>query len=163
MDDTKVYVSMSDDILAWMADNDLSIQDVLDKAGIDAEVDEGVLPTAGDAGSRTKDVVPIILADGAAITAVLMAVSHFMRSWWNRPIYETWDELEEIRDPDGNVLLDKDGNPRMKMVRKHVLIEPGKNDRKEKINLQAGLKGLIFGISSEQKQVQEAPPTSTTR
>ena len=41
MDDTRVYVSMSDDILAWMTDNDLSIQDVLDKAGIDAEVYEG--------------------------------------------------------------------------------------------------------------------------
>ncbi len=155
METTKIYVELSDDIREWMADNGLSIEDVLEKEGVNATVESGVIPLENDEAGRTKNIVSIILADAAAVTVTLIAISHCMRSWLNRPIHETWDELEEIRDKEGNVLLDKKGKPIMKTVRKHVLIEPGKSDKKEKISLNAGLKGLIFGISTEEKQVRK--------
>lgn len=152
---TKIYLDVSEDIRQWMTDNGLSFEDVLSRQDIDAALDSGVMPIENDAGGRTKDIVPVVLASTGGVTAVLVAISHFMRIWLNRPIYETWEELEEIRGPEGNVLVDKKGLPIMKTVRKHVLIEPGKNDKKEKISLKAGLKGLIFGISSEEKQARD--------
>ncbi len=155
MDTAKIYIELSNDIREWMADNSLSMEDILEKEGIDATVQPGMIPCADEHGSRAKDVVPIILQYGGAVSAVLFAVSHFMKTWLNRPVYETWEELEEIRDKDGNVLLDKKGNPQMKTVRKHVLSEPGKSDKKEKIDLNAGLKGIIMKLSSEEKQVRE--------
>ena len=154
METAKIYLDLSEDILAWMADNGLSIEDVLEKEGIDAEVVEGVMPVDGESGSRTKEVVSIILANAAAVTAILFAVSRCMRTWLNRPIYESWEELEEIRDEDGKVMLDKDGNPMMKMVRKHVLVEPGQGETREKIDLKAGLKGLVLNMNTEEKRVK---------
>ncbi len=154
METAKIYVEFSDDIQEWMADNGLSVEDILEKEGIDADVEHDIIPVEKD-GSRTKDVVPvIILASGGALTSVLFAVSHCMKIWLNRPIYTSWEELEEIRDKDGNVLLDKKGNPQMKTVHKHFVNEPGKSDKKEKIDLKAGLKGLIMKIGSEEKQVK---------
>ena len=154
VDETKIYLDLSPDILAWMADNGLSIEDVLEKEGIDAEVVEGVMPGDDQTGSRTKNVVPIILASAGAVSAILFAVSHCMRSWLNRPIYESWEELVEIRDENGKVMLDNQGNPQMKTVRKHILVEPGKTDKKEKIDLKAGLTGLVLGMNTEEKQIR---------
>ena len=151
---TKIYVEFSDDIREWMADNGQSVEDILEKEGIDADVEHGIIPVEKE-GSRTKDVVPvIILASGGALSGVLFAVSRCMKIWLNRRIYESWEELEEIRDKDGNMLLDKKGNPQMKTVRKHFVYEPGKSDKKEKIDLDAGLKGVIMRIDSEEKQVK---------
>jgi hypothetical protein len=154
METAKIYLDLSEDILAWMADNGLSIEDVLEKEGIDAEVVEGVIPVDGQSGGRTKNVVPIILASAGGASAILFAVSHCLKTWLNRPIYESWEELEEIRDENGKIMVDKDGNPRMKTVRKHVLVEPGKTDKKEKIDLKAGLTGIVLGMNTEEKQIQ---------
>jgi hypothetical protein len=115
---------------------------------------EGVIPVDGQSGGRTKNVVPIILASAGGASAILFAVSHCLKTWLNRPIYESWEELEEIRDENGKIMVDKDGNPRMKKVRKHVLVEPGKTDKKEKIDLKAGLTGIVLGMNTEEKQIQ---------
>lgn len=153
----KIYVEMADDLLAWLADNGLSVEDVLEKEGVDASVEIGVVPLADGGEGRAKDVVPIILASGGAISAVLVALSHCMKTWLNRPILTTWEELEEIRDENGSVLLDEKGAPRMKTVRKHFVQELKPGEMKQKIDLKAGVAGIRVKLDTEERQGKKRP------
>ncbi len=55
MEETRIYVELSDDIRQWLADNGLSVADILEKKGIDAEVVSGAIPAGDEDGHRTRD------------------------------------------------------------------------------------------------------------
>ena len=71
-DTTMADVVFSDEIREWLADNDVSMEDILKEAGI-----------------------------GGAISAVFLAVSRVLNTWLRHPIYDSWEALEEIRDRRG--------------------------------------------------------------
>lgn len=152
MEKVKIFLEISDDILEWMADNHLSIEDILEKEGIEAEVEHGIPPDAGQGASRSKDLTPILCASAFALPATLFALGHCLKTYLNKPIHSTWEEDEEIRDQNGEVLLDRKGNPQMKRVRKHFTWAPGKGNKKEEVDLKAGAKGLVLGIRTEEKE-----------
>jgi hypothetical protein len=150
---SRIYVELSPDIQEWMADNGVSIQDILKKENIDADVEAGVSPFSDESGARTKDVLPMILVNAASISTVLFAISHCLKTWLDRPIYSIYEEAEEIRDKDGNVLLDEQGAPQMKTVRKHVVLQPGKSDKKA--NAEVAFGPFVAKFSTEEKKLPE--------
>ncbi|GAB6145660.1 hypothetical protein [Desulfocicer niacini] len=146
----KIYIELSDDIREWMEDNYLSIEDILEKGDIDAQVEKEIIPCQDERSGRTKDLVPVILASGGAITAVLFALSHCMKTWINRPVHYTWEEMKEIRDENGKVIK-KNGIPQMKSVRKHFVHDFSPERKKEKIDLDANVKGIHLKMDTEER------------
>jgi hypothetical protein len=81
MSDTKIYLDLSTEIQELLADNEISIADILQQENIDvSDVTEGVMPQKSEDGTRTKDLVPIILAGSAAVTAIAYAISKILNA-----------------------------------------------------------------------------------
>ncbi len=81
MSDTKIYLDLSTEIQELLADNEISIADILQQENIEVtDVTEGVMPQKSEDGARTKDLVPIILAGSAAVTAIAYAISKILNA-----------------------------------------------------------------------------------
>ncbi|OQY56464.1 MAG: hypothetical protein B6245_18290 [Desulfobacteraceae bacterium 4572_88] len=132
----KVYIELDDELRELPADNEMDISDILENEGIDAEIRTGVVPYQEEDGARTKNLTPeLILAGAGGMMTASFAISKVLRELHRKPIYETWEELEEIRDADGKVLTNKKGEPMMKTVRKHVFIDPDKGSKKDQVEM----------------------------
>jgi hypothetical protein len=78
MSDTKnIYLDLSEDIQRLLADNEITIEQILQQENIEVEnVTEGVIPDEfEEKGVRTKDLVPLILASSALIASIGFAIS----------------------------------------------------------------------------------------
>lgn len=54
MSDTKIYLELSDEIQAVLADNGLSVEDILRREDIDASVSHGLPPCEPEEGARSN-------------------------------------------------------------------------------------------------------------
>ena len=54
MQQTKIYLELSDELQAVLNDNGISIEDILEQEGIEADVTYGVMPTQAEEGARSK-------------------------------------------------------------------------------------------------------------
>ena len=148
-DDTKIYIELSDEIQQILSENSISISDILAQKNIDAEVEYGIMPSSSNEGSRTRDLATIILAGSAAVLSISLAISQILSALHEKPHFvEYWAE-EEIRDGDGKLILDKQGNPQTKMVKKHEIIEPSKKDKVTSLDIQAGNIALKFSFNEK--------------
>lgn len=151
----KIFIELSDDLMELLSDNNLSVDYILDSEDIDAEVGSGASPYQKEKGAKTRDLITVVSIIGASSTAVIAiayAVTTVLETLQKKPIYQTYWELEEIRKKDGGVILDKDGNPVMKKVKKYILLEPGNGDKKDGFEISSGLKGLVMKFSTEKKR-----------
>jgi hypothetical protein len=129
MTDTKIYLELSDEIQGILADNGLSIEDILQQEAVEATVSHGVAPYQSEEGARTKEVVTIILASSVAVAAIGFAISQVLNSIHDKPYFVEYDEPVELRDENGKVLKDREGKPIFKKIKRHELLEPRKNNR----------------------------------
>ena len=152
MSASNIYIRLTDDLRGLLADNNLSIQDILDQADMDAEVKHAPPPIPDGQDSRTRELLPVVqiaLVSSATVLAVSLAITNVLKTLYRKPIYETYTELEEIRDKNGKVLLDENSRPIMKEVRQQVLLEPGTGKRVNKLDMKAGLQGIVLGYTAE--------------
>jgi len=81
MSDTKIYLDLSEEIQELLADNEISIADILQQEQVEvSDVTEGVMPQNSEEGARTKDLVPIILASSAAVAVIGFTISKVLNT-----------------------------------------------------------------------------------
>lgn len=152
MSTTKIFLELSSDVQGALADNGLSVEDVLEQNSIEATVTQGVLPAQLEEGARTKDVVTIILASSTAIAAIGFAISQVLNTIHNKPHVVEYYENIELRDADGQILKDKKNNPIFKVVKRQEILEPQKHERK--MNFEASFdltNGIVMKFGSQDK------------
>ncbi|MCP4347575.1 MAG: hypothetical protein GY795_18885 [Desulfobacterales bacterium] len=109
------------------------------------------MPDSSEEGSRTRDLVPIILAGSAAVLSVSMAISQILSTLYDKPHFvEYWAE-EELRDANGKILLYKDGRPKTKFVKKHELIEPSKKNKEKVMDISGG--NIVIKFSAKETPI----------
>jgi len=68
---------------------------------------------------RVKDLALVILASGAAVSATLVALKGLLGPYLNaRALRIEQEELEGLRESDGNIARDPNGNPIYRVVKK---------------------------------------------
>jgi len=81
MSDTKIYLDLSTEIQELLADNEISIADILQQEDIEvSDVTEGVMPQKSEDGARTKDLVPIIMASSVLVAAIGNAIAQILNA-----------------------------------------------------------------------------------
>jgi len=123
--DGKIYLNFSEDIRTLLDEQNIRVQDILEEAGINAEVRFEALPPEHP-GERTRDLVPVIMASSvaaisfsAAVTIITSAISKFLDHHAARPRYVEYEEEKLILDAQGNPVLDKDGKVQTQRVLIH--------------------------------------------
>lgn len=151
MAEIPIYIELSDDVAEIMADNRLSIEDILHQEGIDATVSSGMLPVQTEEGARSKDIVTIVTAGSILISAIAFAISKVISAIANRPQRVEYDELVELRDAEGNIITDDYyGKPLFKRVKRVALLTPAQKSEFEATFDPAN--GITMKISSEQEE-----------
>src|SRR5437588_10162827 len=104
---TKIYLDLPDDIQFLFEENQISIEGVLANLDTDHKVTYESPPYQEEVGVRTKDLVTVIIAaSAAAVMAISFAISQVIDTLQRRPYFVEVHEIEEIRDSDGNVVID---------------------------------------------------------
>lgn len=99
------------------------VTQVLEKAGIDARVTMGGLPTP-QGESKRKELALTILVSGAAISAVLVALKGLIGPYLQaRGATLEEEHIEALRDAKGAPVFDKSGQPVYRVL-KRSRIEP---------------------------------------
>ena len=143
---TKIFLELSEDIEKIFLENSITIEEILDREGLEAEVTTGTAPYQSEKQARTKDLVTIILASSAAVAAVCFAISQILHEVFNKPHLVEIYECDELRDDNNEILLDDKGKPLLKPKKRYELIESQKN-RNMEFNL--GIKnGIVIKINS---------------
>lgn len=109
--------------------------------------------------SRTKDLLPVIVAAGATISGVVVALTALLNAFFNRPHYSEWEELEELTE-DGKIVRDQAGNPIWKLKRRQALIEPRSRTITSSTDFHLNPAGIMVRIFSSQTTVPSDQPTA---
>jgi hypothetical protein len=81
MSETKIYLDLSSEIQELLADNEISIADILQQENIEVtDITEGVMPQESEDGARTRDLVPIIVASAALVAEIGFAISQILNA-----------------------------------------------------------------------------------
>ena len=148
-DEVRIYLELAPELQQALDDNGISMEDILREAGVDARMSHDVLPLHNEDGVQSRDLKPVItlLAGSALIASVGFTVSKTLNTVYNRPIYVQYQEPVELRNADGNVVLDKQGKPVFKLVPRHEILQP---QQSSKDAFMADLKNMVLTISSEE-------------
>ena len=92
--------------------------------------------------------------------AIGMAISQVLSVLHRKPYLVQYDELVELRDTKGNILLDETGKPQLKREKRYELLEPRKEDVEKTFEVSWKPKhGLVLKFGSREKQL-DTPGTS---
>jgi len=150
---TKIFLEFDDELQKILIENQLKISDVLRNEGVEASFTYGIAPYQMEEGTRTKEVVTIILASSLLVASIGYAVSRVLNEINNKPHYVDYYENVELRDKNGNILIDEEGKPFFKKVRKQKIIQPRGREVKDLFEANFDLKnGIVMKFGSELKQ-----------
>ena len=152
----KIYIEFSDEIKQLIQDNSIDFPTIFSDEKIEVDFSHEYPPYADKKNERSKDLVLVILASSAAVLSVGVALSQIIRSVYRKPIFVQYSELEEIRDINGNVLIDKDGYPILKPVTRYELLEPMAEQNKSQIEFKGDSKGIVVKYSSSENQTKDS-------
>lgn len=79
MSETQIYLELDEELQQLLNDNGLNVTDLLQQEGIEAQIKAGTLPACSET-VRTKDLVTVILASSAAVTAISFAISKVLHT-----------------------------------------------------------------------------------
>jgi|GEM_PF-4733719 len=148
MDTTKIYLEFSKEEEELLNSNNLTVSDILKEAGIEADVEYGVIPSNHET-ARTKDIVPIIIAASTSIVSISYAITMILSVIYKRPRLVKIYENELIRDENQAPILDKEGNLQYRKIEKYQLFE-GQDDKMENFEFKTNLKdGVVLKITSD--------------
>jgi hypothetical protein len=154
MSATKIYLDLPDELQQLLSENHVSVGDLLRQENIEAEINYGTILGQTEEGARSKDVVTIILASSAAVLAIGVAISRVLQTLNRKPHLVQVDELTELRDAQGNVLLDAHGKPQYKRVKRYELLEPRKEDASASFEVSNKPdQGFVLKFSTAEKQL----------
>lgn len=128
MTEIKIYLDISTEGLDAIEQNSIDINEVLSNEGIKSKVEKGFVNFELENGFRFKDPITIIIASSAAVVSIGFAISQVIATLNNKKQAIILDSLEELRDKDNNIILDKDGKPVFKTVKSIEIIDPAKKE-----------------------------------
>lgn len=151
----KLYIEFSKDIEEALLSNG-GIQHCLKEAfkydNIEAQIAEDEARYQNENGVRDKDIVTTVLITTTALTALSISISNLITSIKGVSTFVVYNELEPIRNADGNILLDKEKNPIMQKTKKIVKKDPKKNYNEKYIKLSFNIKnGLVLEFKNIEK------------
>lgn len=137
-----IYLDIDPALQQLLDENQIDLKEVLTQENIDAEIQTSPLPVVS-AGAKSKDIVTLVIASGAAISLISLAISKLLHTLHQKPHWVEYEEPVELRDAQGNILLDKDGKPLFKIVKKsEFIVPPSKNKQSDfevNFTLQTGI------------------------
>lgn len=163
MEQTKIYLELSDELEEVLNDNGISVEDILEQEGIEAEVTYGVMPTQAEEGARSKDIVPIILASStllltgsAFVFSVGMAISKVLSTLHQKSIHVKQDGYVVVRDANRNVVRDENGKPLVKKVKIHKLLKPTVMNETDELEVKKDAFALTLSSTKEQPNTPDS-------
>jgi hypothetical protein len=153
-DEVRIYLELAPELQQALDDNGISMEDILREAGVDARISHDVLPLQNEDGVQSRDLKTVItlligsaLAGSALVATIGFTVSKTLNTVYNKPIYVQYQEPVELRNADGNVVLNKQGNPVFKLVPRHEILQPHQSSKN---SFMTDLKKMVLTISSEE-------------
>ena len=125
----KIYLDLSPEDQESLRLNNYNLEDILESAGISADITYGVNPINRESGDKT--IVPIILASAVSVVAVAYAISKILTTIQRRPRLIKIIHNIPIMTANGEIFEDKNGNPKFLEVEKYQLIEPRAENLKD--------------------------------
>ncbi|MCP4695908.1 MAG: hypothetical protein GY862_03520 [Gammaproteobacteria bacterium] len=149
-DETRIYLELSKELQQALDDNGITPDEILRKAEIDAKVKHDRLPVQSKKGGKDlAQVIEFAWAGSAVIASLGFTLTKILNTIYNKPIYVEYEELEELRDAGGNVLLDAKGEPVYKKVPRRQILQA---QQTSKDSFMADMKKMVMKFSSEGKR-----------
>lgn len=142
---------LSRDMQEFLADNQLSLDEMLRRQGADVQIKLGQDPAASsDAGH--KEPATIIIASAAVIAALTPLLIKAFETLAYKPVVVTEQVIVPVEDSKGNVVLDANGNPVLHWVDRTRVIETDTRPRDETSVDIKGPLGISIGYKSRPKE-----------
>lgn len=130
---TPIHVHSSTEIEEALADNGVTIADLLAQQGVPLETEVGSDPASGDDGN--KEAVTIILATAGLVMAATPLLKRGIRPLVHKSVVATERVLVPVEDSQGNVVRDAEGQPVLRWIDRSRLIESAASDPNQKIEI----------------------------
>ncbi|MCA1494599.1 hypothetical protein I6F11_27335 [Ensifer sp. NBAIM29] len=109
MEEDRVYLALSPQVTAFLADNNITVSELLARANVKASVDLGEDPAV--VGSGRKDPATIILASAAAIAAATPLLRELLRNISGKTPVIRERQLVQVKDAQNKPALNANGHP----------------------------------------------------
>jgi hypothetical protein len=150
----EIYLELSEEVRKLLAQNNISINDVLRRANIDADISYAESPIATDETVKTREIVTVIAVSAVAFGLVAPALVKIINALKNDAeiTRKTWYELKPVVDPKtGEALRDKKGNPIFNKVPHLELSQAKQKDTKTNMKLDiAEVLNISFGTEDKE-------------
>ena len=157
LSETRIYLDLSNDIEQLLDNNQISIEDILRHADIDANVIYDIPPCQTETEAGTKNLRPIIVSAAFSITAlsVSTAISQVLNTLYDQPHFVEIQEIHEFRDANGELVLDENGQPVVRFIKRNELIEPRAEDRSTELESSSDGNAFRVKVTLQDKQISE--------
>lgn len=147
MNEIYVYLDISEELLPT---NPINLEDIIRENNSKAILKYESNPFENGRKERSKDIVPVILAASASVYAIVYAISRLVDTLTHKPHIIEYEELEELREK-GKIVYNKEGNPIWKQTKKYTILEPKQLKERTEMDIQVGVKGVVFRIKTDKK------------
>ena len=147
MNKNTFFVEFDDEIQRLLADNELSVREILQRADIDAEVTQGLAPYKSP---DSKELTTIILASGVSALLISAGIAKVLNAIFNRTRVVEFSDIVEVRDASGNIAKDKKGRPMFKKVKRLVIVNPHEHPTSNKLEASFGTDGVALKFSDSE-------------
>lgn len=144
-----VYLNIEPEIESLLLQQNITLENLVHEINQEINLSYGKVSFENEE-LQSKDILPIIVASSAGLTAVLFAISNLLDTYFHRPHHYEWDELEELRE-NGVIVKDALGNPVWKLKRHHELISPQQLSQENAVEFEAGINSLVLRVLSSKK------------
>ncbi len=153
MNETTIYLDLSENIERLFAENNMDISDFLKSKNINGSISYGAYPYQFNVGERDKKIRPIlIVAGGITLATVAFSISNLLETIYHRPHFVEYHEIRELRDANGNIVYDDNKTPLFKTVKRQEIIQPNRQMTDYALEANFDSKnGVIIKISSKKK------------
>ncbi|MBP1468914.1 hypothetical protein EYB53_024610 [Candidatus Chloroploca sp. M-50] len=141
-DQQEALVFLAPEIQELLADNQISLEALLRRQGVDVQLRFGQDPTVGHE-NKHKDPVTIIVASSVVIAALTPLLVRAFETLAYKPVVVREQVIVPVEDSQGNVVRDAQGNPLLQWVDRTRVIETSSRPQEE---ASADIKGPL-GIS----------------
>jgi hypothetical protein len=156
MSKEKIYIELSEEIQKWLAESNLSIENLLREKIVNSEIIYDQIPYQVDEGARSKDIAMVIIAGSAAVISIAFGISQILEAIYSKPFLVEICEIEDLQDLEGNFLVDKYGIPLRKLVKRYEVIGPKQGEKTKEFEINFDLKnGLVIKVKTHSGEISQ--------
>ena len=145
---TTIYLEVPSDIHDQFAQAQLSMNVLLQEAGVDGAIRHVEAPYSEQVSSRFKSVVMELLVGSVSVWVIAQAVQQILHTYLRRPRIIEIATLEEVRDGNDNPIRDASGKPVLYLARRFQLLDPGQGKGSQVLELSLS-RSVVIRIKSD--------------